>query len=214
MNKEIGKRICYGFDKSENGDWNANKDAINVLQIFNQYLDGKSIRGIINYLKEEDVPSPSGKADWSPRTIEKILSNNSYVDRLVSNELFNQIQKERARRSNVQETESGVVRKRTRYNSKNVFSGILVCKECGGVYRRITKHDKTVVWRCVNRVENGRAICKQSPSIAEEQLYSTMGNVLGEGFTESDVFHNVTEIRVCANSSLEIEHIKNASLTM
>ena len=213
MEKQINKRICYGFDKNYNGEWVVNKDAINVLLIFNQYLQGESIRGIIKFLKERSVISPSGKSEWSPRTIEKILANESYIP-LVSVELFNKVKNEREHRSNVQITESGKVRKNTRFNSKYVFSGILVCKECGGVYRRITKHDGSVIWRCVNRVENGSAFCKNSSSISEEQLYSAMINILGDRYTDSDIFHKVTEIRVCDNGSLEVEYYENLNLTM
>lgn len=213
MEKQISKRVCYGFDKNYNGEWIPNMDAINVLHIFNQYLQGKSIRGIIRFLKEGNVSSPSGKSEWSPRAIEKILANESYIG-LVSVELFNKIKLERERRSNIRITESGIVRKNTRYDSKNIYSGILVCKECGGVYRRITKHDGSVVWRCVNRVEKRSAICKNSPSIPEEQLHSAMVNVLGDRYTDSDILHKVTEIRVCDNGSLEVEYYENLNLTM
>lgn len=213
MEKQSSKRICYGFDKNYNGEWIPNKDAINVLHIFNQYLHGKSIRGIIQFLKEGNVSSPSGKSEWSPRAIEKILANESYIG-LVSPELFNKIKSERERRSNVQETESGTVRKNTCFNSKYVFSGILVCKECGGVYRRITKHDGSVVWRCVNRVEKRGTVCKNSPSIPEEQLYSAMSEILGDRYKDSDIFQRVTEIKVCNDGSLEVEYYKNLNLTM
>ncbi len=74
MEKHVNKRLCYGFDKNYNGEWVANKDAINVLHIFNQYLQGNSIRGVIEFLKEGNVSSPSGKSKWTPRAIEKILA--------------------------------------------------------------------------------------------------------------------------------------------
>ena len=51
MEKQSSKRICYGFDKNHNGELVVNKDAINVLLIFNQYIQVESIRGIINFLK-------------------------------------------------------------------------------------------------------------------------------------------------------------------
>lgn len=213
MEKQISKRVCYGFDKNYNGEWIPNMDAINVLHIFNQYLQGKSIRGIIRFLKEGNVSSPSGKSEWSPRAIEKILANESYIG-LVSVELFNKIKSERERRSNIRITESGIVRKNTRYDSKNIYSGILVCKECGGVYRRITKHDGSVVWRCVNRVEKGDVICEQSPTIPEEQLILAMVNILGEKYRDCEIHNKIGEIRVCKDGSLEVEHDANLNLTM
>ena len=57
MNKQSSKRICYGFNRNENGELVVNKDAINVLLIFNQYIQGESIRGIINFLKDnQEIP--------------------------------------------------------------------------------------------------------------------------------------------------------------
>lgn len=71
---------------------------------------------------------------------------------IVSKELFEEAQAEKARRSNLVETEQGSQRKATKYNSGNVLSGLLICAECGSPYRRITRSGREVVWRCANRV--------------------------------------------------------------
>ncbi|MGN0477037.1 MAG: recombinase family protein [Ruminococcus sp.] len=39
------------------------------------YLSGKSILGIIKELKKRNINSPTGKDNWSKRTIEEIISN-------------------------------------------------------------------------------------------------------------------------------------------
>ena len=119
--QNTNKRICYGFYKKHNDEWCLSKDALNVVKIFVLYLNGKSIRGIIKLLKEEGVLSPSGKSEWSPRAIEKILSNESYKGKLIPVELYEQVQAEREFRSNKQVTDLGTVRKNTRYHSKNPF---------------------------------------------------------------------------------------------
>ena len=214
MNKENNKRICYGFYKKHNDEWCLSKDALNVAKIFVLYLNGKSIRDIIKQLKEEGVLSPSGKSEWSPRAIEKILTNESYKGKLIPVDLYEQVQAEREFRSNKQVTDSGTVRKNTRYHSKNPFSGHLICGECGGVYRRITKHDGSVVWRCVNRVEKSDVICEQSPTIPEEQLILAIGNIIGKICVESEIHNKIGEIKVCKDGSLEVEHNKNTDLTM
>lgn len=214
MQKQINKRICYGFNKRHDGEWIRNNDAANVLMIFNQYLQGKSIRDIIKLLKEMGIPSSTGKTEWSPRAIEKVLANESYVDRLISAEMFNQSKKERERRSNTQITELGTVRKSVRYHSKNMFSGLLFCEECGGTYRRITKHNGSVVWRCVNRVEKRNIVCKKSPSVPEETLNLLMIETLGERYSEEDIRQKISEIKVCYNGSLEVENYENLNLTM
>ena len=93
-------------------------------------------------------------------------------------------------------------------------SGHLVCDECGGIYRRITKHDGSIVWRCVNRVEKGGVICEQSPTIPEEQLILAMVNILGEKYRDCEIHNKNGKIRICKEGSLEVEHDAKLNLTM
>jgi hypothetical protein len=37
---------------------------------------------------------------------------------------------------------------------------------------------------------------------------------LDDRYTDSDILHKVTEIRVCDNGSLEVEYYENLNLTM
>ncbi|WMC91300.1 zinc ribbon domain-containing protein [Kineothrix sp. MB12-C1] len=46
----------------------------------------------------------------------------------------------------------------------------MVCAECGANYRRITRPSGEVVWRCANKVEHRKLICKNAPSISEDTL--------------------------------------------
>lgn len=83
--------------------------------------------------------------------------------------------RQKKRRSNVEQAESGASRKQTRYNSTNTLSGLIVCAECGANYRRITRPDGSIVWCCANRVERGKRICKHSPTISEESAIKLLG---------------------------------------
>ena len=43
------------------------------------------------------------------------------------------------------------------------LGGLLVCGECGSPYRRVTympRGNKRYVWRCINRLEHGKKVCK------------------------------------------------------
>ena len=47
----------------------------------------------------------------------------------------------------------------------------------GNLYRRVTWNihgRKEIVWRCINRIENGKAGCPNSPSIPEEELHQAI----------------------------------------
>jgi len=56
------RRKYYGYDKDENGDLVINEEQAEVVKlIFDLYLGGKSILGIVKELKERSIKSPTGK---------------------------------------------------------------------------------------------------------------------------------------------------------
>lgn len=56
------RRKCYGYVKDENGELTINEEqAVIVRLIFDLYLGGKSILGIVKELKERGIISPTGK---------------------------------------------------------------------------------------------------------------------------------------------------------
>lgn len=76
-------RICYVYNHDEEGYLVINEEqAAVVRQIFDWYLKGNSIFGIIKLLEEHQIPSPRGKAKWSKRALETMLSNEKYVGKV------------------------------------------------------------------------------------------------------------------------------------
>lgn len=73
-------KICYGYKKDENGNLVTNPDEASVVtNIFNWYLSGFSVLGIIKELQKQNVLSPTGKEKWCKRSIETILTNDKYI---------------------------------------------------------------------------------------------------------------------------------------
>lgn len=113
------RRKCYGYDKDENGDLVINEEqAVIVRLIFDLYLGGKSILGIVKELKERDIKSPTGKDNWPKCSIEEMLSNEKYIGiavvnvdgeegqiyklnnshpTIISKEMFDEVQEEKAK---------------------------------------------------------------------------------------------------------------------
>ena len=63
--------------------------------------------------------------------------------------------------------------KATSFSSSYALTGIVFCGECGAIYRRVTwskRGKKTIVWRCIERLETGTQNCKNSPTISEDKL--------------------------------------------
>ena len=135
------RRKCYGYDKDENGDLVINKEQAAIVRlIFDLYLGGKSILGIVKELKERGIKSPTGKDNWPKRSIEEMLSNEKYIGiavvnvdgeegqiyklnnshpAIISNEIFDDVQEEKIQRSNLDVSKNGVLqRKSKKYSSK------------------------------------------------------------------------------------------------
>ena len=185
------------------------KEAQIVRFIFASYIAGDSLGKIVDVLTRKKALSPSGKDGWSRKAVDGLLSNEKYVGQvllqktiiqdgqqvknntdaqyllpdhhpaIISRESFEAVQAEKARRSNLETTESGSKRKATKYNSSNVLSGLLICEECGSPYRRITRSGGEVVWRCASRVEHGKKYCKNSPTVSQQHLENVLFKTFG-----------------------------------
>ena len=76
---------------------------------------------------------------------------------IIPKELFMQVQEELVRRRVVHKSPSG--KKRT-YSCNHCFAQIIVCGECGELYRRVHWNNhgcKSIVWRCISRLETTQA---------------------------------------------------------
>lgn len=110
---------------------------------------------------------------------------------IIPREIFQQVQLELARRSSRPKvSQRKTETERGKYTSKFALSERLVCGECGCMYRRTqwVKRDgtKEYVWRCINRLENGKKYCKNSPSLKEPQLHEAIMAAIREQFTDRD----------------------------
>ena len=148
-------RTPYGYTKHESGAITINPEQADTVNlIYDLYLQGKSLGGIADTLKEQDIPSPTGKPVWVRAAIDKTLSIGRYVPLIISEDRFWEAQIEKERRTNI--ADDNRTRKAARYNSQNVLSGLLICGECVRNYRRIARPSGEVVWRCADKVEKGK----------------------------------------------------------
>lgn len=133
-------RKCYGYKHDEEGHLVIDEEkAKNVKLIFDLYLNGQSVVGIIKELEKQKILSPTGKEKWCKRTIDVMLSNEKYTGdvellksgksevhylasgnnpAIISKEVFEAVQIEKARRSNVIKDGNERKRKSEKYSSK------------------------------------------------------------------------------------------------
>lgn len=68
-------RVCFGYKKDKHGMLVIDEKEEDIVRdIFDWYLEGYRIGGIINKLKEKNIKSPKGKDIWSKRGIEVTLT--------------------------------------------------------------------------------------------------------------------------------------------
>ena len=80
----IYKRRCYGYFTDKDGDLQINEEEAAVVRsIFDMYLAGQSLIGIIRMLEANNVKTPTGKDRWSKRALEHLLSNEKYCGDVV-----------------------------------------------------------------------------------------------------------------------------------
>ncbi|MDU2220450.1 recombinase family protein [Finegoldia magna] len=137
---KLYNRKCYGYDHDENGELVIKfQQAKIVKKIFNWYLDGKSVIGIVKELEKENIKSPTEKNKWQKRSIETMLENEKYAgsvklldsvnkenyyllrdnhEAIIAEDVFNKVQEEKSSRSNLDEDN---VRKSRKYSSKNLY---------------------------------------------------------------------------------------------
>lgn len=133
-------RKCYGYKHDENSHLVIDEEkAKNVKLIFDLYLGGQSVIGIIKELEKQKILSPTGNMKWCKRTIDVMLSNEKYTGdvellklgksevhylasgnnpAIILKETFEAVQMEKVRRSNIVKGKDGRRRKNTKYSSK------------------------------------------------------------------------------------------------
>ncbi|MGI6626777.1 MAG: recombinase family protein [Bacillota bacterium] len=137
---KLYNRKCYGYINDADGNLAIDDvEAKNVKMIFNMYLQGKSVIGIVSELERLGIKSPTGKDKWCKRTIDVMLSNEKYTGNvrllddgkhdayylsednnpaIISKEIFQAVQIEKQHRSNITKGEDGSKRKSKKYSSK------------------------------------------------------------------------------------------------
>jgi DNA invertase Pin-like site-specific DNA recombinase len=138
----------------------------------------------------------------------KYLVSNAH-EPIIDRDTFNRAQQELARRASKRQKSDKAKTEQGKYSSKYALSEILICDECGSAYKRVTWRSggkKTIVWRCINRLDHGSRFCHKSPSIHEDKLNDAIVNVLNEYYDHSDnvremIMDNIQTVLTSSSSS-------------
>ena len=172
----IAKQLEKNNVKTFNG-----KDKWNQSVIMN-ILQNEKYCGDVMYQKTYIVDCISKKQLVNHGKRDRYLVYNDH-EPIISRELYYEAQAEFARRKTKRSTSDLAKTGIGRYSSKYAFSELLVCKECGGHFRRKTvkKKDGTMhYWRCINRLDYADKYCTNSVGFEENALKNAVCNALSE----------------------------------
>ena len=81
---KIARRKCYGYVINPEGNLKIDPAEAKVVRwIFERYLDGDSLGKIAAGLEKQGIPSPTGRPKWNREAIDKLLSNEKYIGRVI-----------------------------------------------------------------------------------------------------------------------------------
>ena len=118
-------------------------------------------------------------------------------DAIISKEVFLLVQEELVRRRQVQTVPSG---KKHTYSANHCFAQIVFCGECGELYRRVHWNNrgcKSIVWRCINRLNGTGSDC-HSRTVNEELLQNVALQAINRVLCKKDDFLKTLQSNIAA----------------
>ena len=182
---QINHNWFLGYTKDADGNLVIDPEQAEIVRrIYREYLEGASFLQIKRSLEADGIPNGAGHLKWHESNIHQILTNEKYIgdallqktytvsildkkraanngempkyyvegshEAIIDRDVFMKVKAEIARRANL--NPDG---KRRVYSSKYALSGMVFCRHCGDIYRRVKWNNrgcKSTVWRCVSRV--------------------------------------------------------------
>lgn len=192
--------MCFGYDKIKGDLFNLNINYLEsktVIEIFDLYTKEKlGLNKIAKHLNEKNIKTKRNST-WSSGSISRILRNEIYIGKVVNKKTYveNFLTGKRCENESldwcvVENDSLKIVKSSTflqaqklledekrafgtgkKYETVNVFSGLIKCSCCGKSYRKKTKvSDKSTVWLCSHRDRNGVSYCDNSSIVPEDFL--------------------------------------------
>ena len=208
-----------GYDKGEDGQLVINEEqAVIVRRIFGMFLSGLTPFQIAKTLTSEGIPTPAGKAKWSYTTVRRVLSNETYmgdkllqktysIDFLSKNRLKNQGQ---VQQYYVEGYHEAIIppdtfrrvqdelerRKGGHATGGSIFSGKIICGDCGQIYGSKVWHSndtyRKVVWQCNDKYKGTKC---GTPTLTEDDIEAGFERLLRKlGENKAEVIANLRQM--------------------
>lgn len=167
--------------------WNA-KNILRILQ--NEKYKGDAL------LQKTYRPTLFSKRTKNDGVLPKYYVTDC-LPQIVSKDIFDRVQAEMSKRQAKRSASDTMeIPTQGKHSGKYTLSNMLICANCGSPYRRVTwniRGKKKIVWRCSCRLEHGKSICKDSPTIDETALHVAIMQAIKENYIDADLALETTE---------------------
>ena len=117
---------------------------------------------------------------------------------IIPKDIFLRVQEELVRRRVVKTSANG---KKRSYNCNHCFAQIVICGECGEMFRRIHWNNrgcKSIVWRCISRLEPTGQECHArtvNETVLENVVVQAINTLLGDKSTyQAQLQQNIANV--------------------
>lgn len=109
---------------------------------------------------------------------------------IIPREIFMQVQEELIRRRIVHTSPNG---KNRTFSSTHSFSNMIICGGCGEFFRRIhwnNRGKKSIVWRCISRLENTGQFC-DARTVLESSIEQVLVRAINQTLCDKHTFLSI-----------------------
>ena len=189
---QVNHNHFLGYTKDADGNLIIDPEQAEVVKrIFREYLECYSMDRIAKGLEADGILTGAGKTKWWTSTINKILRNEKYIGDALLQKTYT---------TDFLNKTSANGKKRT-YSCKHCFAQIVICGECGEMFRRIHWNNrgcKSIVWRCISRLEPTGQECHArtvNETILENVVVQAINTLLGDKSTyQAQLQQNIAKV--------------------
>ena len=220
-------RFMYGY-RIQHGKITVHPvEAEVVREVFRRYLEGETVASIAEWLREQRVPSYRDGM-WTAKRVLELLKNEKYAGNALLQKKYvtDHLSKKEKRNfgelpryyaegthpaivspETFKRTQEQIERNRVKNGiqqvapSCSIFTGMLVCGQCGKKYKRKMNRGKPS-WNCTTYLMFGKSYC-HTKQIPEDILMATTASVLDMAeFDEENFRSQIERIEVPAFNHL------------
>lgn len=129
---------------------------------------------------------------------------------IIDRDKFNRVQTEMVSRTTKRPQSNKTTLTAQGKYSKYALTEVMICGECGSRYKRCTwarNGKKKIVWRCVNRLDYGTKYCKNSPTVEDGDIKSSIVRAINR-FNEEDASTYLTLMKATLCDALGLNGAK------